>query len=216
MQRLLTLRGTMRNRLLGTRLVRAVNDGTATKAAYAAYLQDVYRYACHSSQVIGVAGSRCALTHPKASAYLFHHAQEELGHDEWAFADLKELGRTDDEIRSTRASGPCMHMLGIEYYYAYHGNPVALFGWMYVLECLGGDLGGALGTKLNSTLGLQGKALRFVVGHGEADTDHSKDLTDTIRDHLPSRPDYDEICYVADLAADLYIGILDSAAEHTT
>ena len=86
--------------------------------------------------MIGLAGTRCVLSHPPLAQYLLHHAQEELGHDQWALQDLAALGVSEAKARKSRPVPACAAMVGFEYYIAGYGNPVALFGWLYVLEAM--------------------------------------------------------------------------------
>jgi pyrroloquinoline quinone (PQQ) biosynthesis protein C len=198
------------DRLMSTRIVQALKRGEMTRAQYRTYMQDVYCYAMHSSQVIGLAGCRLVLSHPTLSQYLLHHATEELGHDKWAALDLKDLGLSDDEISAITPSAPCLRMIGLEYYYAVHANPVGLFGWMFVLESLGGRVGGSISQAIDQSLGLQGKGVYFLRGHGEADAHHSEDLFTVITEGVTHSQDRDDFLRMIRESEDLYRGILDN------
>src|SRR4051794_140767 len=93
-----TLRENIRLALMDTRIVKTLFSGAFDSAGYTRYLQNVYCYAQHSPVVMAMAAARCTGSHPELSAYLLHHAQEELGHDRWAFDDLRDLGLSEDEI----------------------------------------------------------------------------------------------------------------------
>ena len=64
-------------------------------------------------------------------------------------------------------------MIGFEYFTAGYDNPVGLFGWLYVLESMGDDLGSQVSAAIDQALGLDGKALRFLAGHGINDVAHT-------------------------------------------
>lgn len=196
-----------------TRLVRAIRNGEIQREQYLAYLSDVYLYARCSSQVIGIAGTRLALSHPELASYLYAHAAEELGHDRWAAQDLKELGLSEGQIFYLQPSAPCRYMVALEYYYAVHENPVGLFGWMFTLESLGGKLGGNVASALDRALELNGRALSFLRGHGEADVHHASDLNRVIEAHITEEKDWIAFSAMANDARELYCGILDSAYE---
>lgn len=204
------------DRLRNTRIVRAIHANELSKAQYAAYMADVYIYACHSSQVIGHAASRLVLSHPPLADYLFHHAQEEMGHERWAASDLRDLGKTDEDIAAIEPSSPCLRMLGLEYLYAFHDNPVGLFGWMFVLESLGGSVGGDIAKALDQALALEGKATYFLRGHGEADTHHSEDLFRVISENITSDTDKAAFQAMTRESDDLYRQILDTALASTS
>ncbi|MGF6289646.1 iron-containing redox enzyme family protein [Paraburkholderia youngii] len=199
------------SQLTATRMVHDVLASRFCKAQYIRYMLDVYCYALHSSQVIATAGARLALSNPPLADYLFSHAREELGHDRWAHSDLVDLGLQPDAISSVEPSAACLRMIGLEYLYAAHLNPVGLFGWLYVLESLGGKIGGQLAAIVDETLRLEGKALYFLKGHADADAHHSEDLFRIISDHVNSEDDRHAFCRVYRESLDLYCQVLDSA-----
>ena len=176
-------------RLMSTQLVQALQKGQATRDHYRAYLIDVLAYARHSSIVIGHAASRLVLSHPPLAQYLFHHADEELGHEQWVASDLRDLGLSDSEIEDTQPSSACLRMIGLEYFYAMHDNAIGLFGWMFVLESLGGRVGGGIAEAIDKSLRLEGKALYFLRGHADADSHHAEDLYRVISEHIISVDD---------------------------
>lgn len=198
-------------RLTTTRIIRQLMQGQLTIQEYQTYLQDVYSYALHSSVVIGCAANRMVHSHPRLAEYLFRHAGEELGHDLWAAKDLRDLGMSDAEISAIHPSSPCARMVALEYYYAAHANPVALFGWMFVLESLGGKVGGGIATAIDKVLGLNGKATYFLKGHADADAHHSEDLYAMISRHVLTEADQRDFLAMVRESEDLYCAMLDNA-----
>lgn len=199
------------NRIMSSDIVQQLMRGNITVDQYRTYMADVYCYALHSSQVIALAGSRLVLSHPPLAQYLFRHAEEELGHDKWAASDLQDLGLSSSDIRNITPSSPCFRMIGLEYYYAAHANPIGLFGWMFVLESLGGRIGGRIAQAVDQVLRLNGKATYFLRGHGEADAHHSEDLYAVISANVKSEEDRATFLYMARESEDLYRAILDNA-----
>lgn len=199
------------DRVMAHLLVESIRNKSMERGQYRAYMEDVYAYAQHSSPVIGMAGTRLVPRQPELAQYLLHHAVEELGHEKWAAADLRDLGMSDTEIQTSRPSAACLRMVGLEYFYAQHANPVGLFGWMFVLESLGGRVGGQVSRGIDEALGLQGKGVYFLSGHGEADEHHSADLTRVIGTHVKGAQDEEAFLRMADEGEDLYCAILDHA-----
>lgn len=195
--------------LLARPVAQEIIRGKITRLEYVNYMCDVYCYALHSSQVIGLAAVRLTLSHPPMARYLFKHAEEEMGHDQWAKNDLLDLGVTETEIARSRPSSPCHRMLGLEYLYAAHLNPVGLFGWMFVLESLGGRVGGGLATAIDKTLKLNGKGMYFLKGHAEADAHHSEDLYRVIEENIATEVDRDAFLGMYRESLDLYCELLD-------
>jgi hypothetical protein len=85
---------------------------------------------------------------------------------------------------------------------------------MYVLEAVGNDMGSPIAARLNDWLG--GKASRFVQGHGVADTDHTRDLTEQIQTFITSEQDRADVDHVADVVADLYVRLFHEAGGERT
>ena len=199
------------DRLMSTKIVTNLMQGKVSLEQYKTYMCDVYSYALHSSQVIALAGSRLVLSHPPLAEYLFRHAEEELGHDKWAESDLADLGLFPAEIKAVLPSSPCIRMIGLEYYYAAHANPIGLFGWMFVLETLGGKSAGGISTAIDKCLNLNGKATYFLRGHGDADALHSEDLCSVIGENVKDPEDVRTFLYVLAESEALYCEILDHA-----
>lgn len=215
MEHLLDVRTTVRNKLLNNHGIQQVLAGSPSRELYIRYLINVYKYAQHSPVVIAMAGARCTGSHPELSRYLLHHADEELGHDRWALADLQELGVTQGEADAADPVPACTSMIGVVYYAAAHANPISLFGWLYVLEAMGDDLGTQMARHIDEGLGLDGRALRFLAGHGVNDVEHTADLTEMISRHVNDADDMRDVNHIADVVGDLYVRIFDELAAET-
>lgn len=197
--------------LAATRLCRAAMQETIQKSQYVAFMRDVYCYAQHSAQVIALAGARIASRHPAMAAYLFAHAGEELGHDKWAHQDLLDLGLTSEQLADLQPTAACLRMIALEYLFATQMNAVGLFGWMFVLESLGGRVGGEAASRIDKTLRLRGRGLSFVHGHGRADAHHSEDLYRVISENLRTTADCAAFGIVFRESLQLYGEILEAA-----
>ena len=209
MDHLVSVRERTLRKLISMPAIERVLAGKPDIALYGRYLTNVYHYACHSAEVIALAGSRCTRTHPEASGYLLHHAEEEMGHELWALDDLKALGADETAVLASKPVPACAAMIGFEYYVAGRANPVGLFGWLYVLEAMGDDLGKRVASALQRALGGSGRGIKFVAGHGVADHDHTADLTRVISQHIKAPQDIADVNHVADVSADLYVRIFD-------
>jgi pyrroloquinoline quinone (PQQ) biosynthesis protein C len=208
MEVLLAIRKRVYEELCATRIVRGVLDGKPDLAAYRGYLANARWYAQYSPVVMALGASRCSASHPELAAYLLHHAAEEQGHDGWALADLADLGVPQAEALAMRPVPSCAALVGYVHYLAGHANPVALFGWMYVLEAVGNDLGTIVGKQLAQGIGGGGGGkgpVRFVAGHGIADTDHTAELAEQISAHVRAPEDQAAVAEAATVVADLYL-----------
>jgi hypothetical protein len=193
----------MLEELPATRIIQDLMHGRPSRDVYVRYLINVYNYAQHSPKVMAIAAARCMDERPELATYLLRHAEEEQGHERWALADLQDLEVDTAEARSVRPVLSCIELIGFIHYVAAHANPVGLFGWMYVLEAVGNDMGTPIAGRLKEWLG--GKATRFVEGHGVADKEHTSDLTEQIANFVTSDRDRSDVDLVADVVADLYV-----------
>ena len=66
--------------------------------------------------------------------YLEKHIPEELHHDEWFLEDLEAFGVPRQRTLSRIPPSTVAAMVGSQYYWALHYHPVALLGFLAVLE----------------------------------------------------------------------------------
>ncbi len=66
--------------------------------------------------------------------YYEHHIPEELHHDDWLLDDLEVLGRERSDILSRIPAPTVAALVGAQYYWMFHYHPVALLGYIAVLE----------------------------------------------------------------------------------
>ena len=204
MDRLIMLRKQVAEEFQCTRLFKTLFAGAFDTTAYVRYLLNAYYYAQYSPKIMALAASRCIDSHPDLGAYLLHHANEERGHDLWALEDLRDLGVNEAEARSARPVPACAAMVGYVHYVAGFSNPVGVFGWMYVLEAVGSDLGAVVADRLKTMVGGSTAGLRFVTGHGVTDVRHTDELARQIQDHVRRDQDLADVTHVAEVVADLY------------
>ena len=145
-------------------------------------------------------------SHSELARYLLHHAEEEQGHDAWALEDLADLGVSADAALAMDPVPSCRALVGYVHFLAGDTNPIGLFGWMYVLEAVGKDLGTIVGQALRDAMphGSEG-AVRFVARHGEADADHAEDLARQIEAHVERPEDHKAILDAGEVVAGLYL-----------
>src|SRR5262245_28924920 len=107
MGRLNGLRATVAKELTETRVARQLFDGTLARESYVDYLINVHYYARFSPVLMAAAAARCTTINEPLALYLLHHSEEEMGHERWAYDDLKVLGVDDDAIRDGRPTPSC-------------------------------------------------------------------------------------------------------------
>jgi hypothetical protein len=114
--------------------------------------------------------------------YLANHIPEELHHDEWALSDLDALGRDRSTVLARPPSPTVASLVGAQYYWIFHYHPVALLGYIAVLE--GYPPSREQIQDLIVRTGHRPEAFRTMLAHGELDPDHRVRL-DSKLDSLP-------------------------------
>jgi hypothetical protein len=120
------------------------------------------------------------------ATYLAGHVDEELDHDEWLLDDLEAIG--GDRAAALRRPPPATvaGLAGAQYYWIAHYHPVALLGYVAVLE--GYPPSARLIEELAAATGYGPDAFRTLRAHGELDPHHRRELDEAI-DGLPLTPE---------------------------
>ncbi|BBA95843.1 hypothetical protein RVR_862 [Actinacidiphila reveromycinica] len=155
---------------------------------YGRYLEDMHGLIRASVPLMQRAASRCAdlgdAVGAPLAAYLRVHVEEERGHDDWLLDDIAALGGDPAAVRDRQPSPAVARLAGAQYYWIEHHHPVALLGYIAVLESnapapwLADEIAAA---------GVPEAALRTVRGHAELDTGHTAELF-ALLDGLPLDP----------------------------
>jgi hypothetical protein len=153
-------------------------DGLAER--YRRYLGTMYDILRASVPLMELASDLClarASKDPTAAplrAYLRQHIDEERGHDDWLSADLAALG-PEPSARSSRPPAPVVaRLVGAQYYWLQHHHPVALLGYIAVLEA--NAPAPRLARYLTTVAGIPETASRTVAAHAALDPGHSAEV----------------------------------------
>lgn len=124
------------------------------------------------------------------AVYLGHHIPEERHHDDWLLDDLEVLGMTRPAVWARQPTQTVASLVGAQYYWIHHHHPVAVLGYIAVLEGTPPDEG-HLSAMIAKT-GLPSKAFRTFVKHARLDPHHRDDLNDAL-DTMPIEPVHEEL-----------------------
>lgn len=116
------------------------------------------------------------------AGYLDGHVPEEQGHDDWLLEDLASLGVDPDEVLSRPPSATVAALVGAQYYWMHHVHPVALLGYVMMLEGYPPSVG-TVG-ELRARTGYADAAFRTLLAHADLDPHHGVEL-DAVVDSLP-------------------------------
>lgn len=114
--------------------------------------------------------------------YFRHHIPEETGHDDWVLDDLELLGFPRKEVLKRIPPPSAAALAGSQYYWIRHVHPVALLGFIAVLEGTPPDV--AFFEATADRIGVPRKAFSNLLLHGKLDPQHRDDLDRTL-DALP-------------------------------
>jgi hypothetical protein len=115
--------------------------------------------------------------------YLSIHIDEERDHDTWALEDLDAAGVGREAALACVPPAQTAALVGAQYYWIEHHHPVALLGYIFVLED-GPDDADLFLDELRVRSGFADAAFRTLRHHGRLDRDHRADL-DRLVDRLP-------------------------------
>lgn len=116
------------------------------------------------------------------ASYLDAHVGEERGHDDWLLDDLAVLGVDRADVLARTPSPTVAELVGAQYYWTLHHDPVAVLGYVAVLE--GYPPSRELAEELIARTGHPRKAFRTILAHAALDPGHRDDL-DAVLDELP-------------------------------
>ncbi|WP_234313733.1 iron-containing redox enzyme family protein [Streptomyces sp. NBRC 109706] len=141
---------------------------------YLRYLAAMHPLLVASVPLLERAAARCADLDdpwaPRLAAYYRRHAEEERDHDVWLLADLAAAGGHRDEAPHRAV----VELAGAQYYRVEHEHPVALLGYMAVLE--GNAPAPWLPDRLAEATGLPPAAFRTLREHAALDDGHLDEL----------------------------------------
>jgi len=119
---------------------------------------------------------------PGLAAYLEHHIPEEMHHDEWILEDLEALGFARADILARIPPVSASLLVGAQYYWILHVHPVALLGYIAVLEGTPPDA--EYFALVLHRVGIPEAAASNIFRHAKLDPRHRDDL-DAALDSLP-------------------------------
>ncbi|MEU0413437.1 iron-containing redox enzyme family protein [Streptomyces griseorubiginosus] len=158
------------------------------RAQYVEYLYAMYALIRTSVPLLEAGARRCSAlsgSDPVAAPlgrFLAEHARGERGHDEWLLEDLAAAG-ADPSAAARRLPFPVVaDLAGAQYYWIEHHHPVALLGYVRVLE--GNAPSPWLAGRLAALTGLPTPAFRTLREHAELDSGHTAEVDDLL-DRLP-------------------------------
>jgi hypothetical protein len=124
-------------------------------------------------------------TAPLLAAYLTDHIEEEVNHDIWTVDDLESAGFDCSALLEQISLPDVAGMIGAQYYWIRHHHPLAVLGYLAILE--GRPPNPTHIDRIQRETGLHQDIFRTYRMHGDFDPHHREELWALI-DRLPLSP----------------------------
>jgi pyrroloquinoline quinone (PQQ) biosynthesis protein C len=116
------------------------------------------------------------------AAYLRRHIPEETGHHEWILDDGVAMGMERQAILNRLPKESATQLVGVQYYWIHHYNPIALAGYIATME--GDPPSTEFVHDIAKRNGLPLKCFSSFLYHAKIDPQHRREL-DEVLDALP-------------------------------
>jgi len=138
----------------------------------------------------------------KFGDYLAHHIVEERGHDNWILDDAEAMGIDRSLLLERLPKKTPVQLVGSQYYWIHHYHPVAMLGYIAVME------GNPPSTDLIEDVArrnrLPAEAFSSFLLHAKVDPKHRADL-DSLLDELPLSPEHHAVIGLSALQTSRYL-----------
>ena len=143
--------------------------------------------------------------------YLHHHIPEETGHHEWILDDGEALGLDRNAIPQRLPQESATQLVGVQYYWIHHYNPIALAGYIATMEGNPDSVEFIEALAARNKLPL--KCFSSFIYHAKIDHQHRREL-DHVLDALPLTPAHMELIGISSLRTiRMMTGILEDIIE---
>jgi hypothetical protein len=109
--------------------------------------------------------------------YLTWHVEEER-HAHWVLEDLEAIGVPREDVFARTAPGSVAAMVGPQYYWIIHEHPLALFGYMEIMEGYPPTIEQI--DELERKTGYPRSAFRTLERHATIDIGHREELREVL------------------------------------
>jgi pyrroloquinoline quinone (PQQ) biosynthesis protein C len=165
-----------RQELLASPVIVDCLAGRVSLATYESFLTEAYHHVKHTVPLLMACGSRL----PERLAWLrpsiVKYIEEEEGHEQWVLNDIAACGLDSGAAAARRPSVATELMVSYAYDTIARGNPIGLFGMVYVLEGTSVTIATRAAEIIQAGLGLPDRAFSYLRSHGSVDVKHIGDF----------------------------------------
>jgi pyrroloquinoline quinone (PQQ) biosynthesis protein C len=175
---------------------------------YIAYLTQAYHHVRHTVPLMREARARLAENAMLVLAF-DDYIQEEIGHEQWILDDIEAAGGDAAAAAASEPAPQTAAMIAHAYQVVREGNPIALFGMVFVLEGTSVAMASQGAAAVQAALGLPKTALRYLTSHGSLDQEHMK-FFEELMNRIDDPADQRAIIQMARDMFDLFGGLFES------
>ena len=161
-----------RNRLLSAPVIADCLAGRVSLASYGAFLTEAYHHVKHTVPLLMACGSRLPERLEWLRQGVTAYIDEEYGHEQWILNDLEAAGFDRDAVVTGRPGLATELMVSYAYDTVQRGNPVGLFGMIFVLEGTSVAITTQAAEIIMGQLKLPRRAFSYLLSHGSLDAEH--------------------------------------------
>ncbi|MEE2567436.1 iron-containing redox enzyme family protein [Hyphobacterium marinum] len=167
--------------LEATDLIRKLNRGQLRLTDYQAFLVNLRQQVVDGACWIARAASNISEDHFELRSTLIRHAATEHRDYRLLEDDFCATGGTRDAIRTANKNPGSEALSAWMFHTASKPDPFDMIGAMFIIEGLGSTKAAGWGRAVADQLGLDKKAVSFLLYHGENDADHMEEFEDMLR-----------------------------------
>jgi pyrroloquinoline quinone (PQQ) biosynthesis protein C len=161
-----------RTSLLESPLIGAAMSGNVDRGNYIDFLTRAFHHVKHTVPLLMACGARLDDDREWIRQAVAHYIEEEIGHHEWILNDIAAAGGDAEAVRHSAPDRETELMVAYAYDTVMRGNPVGLFGMVYVLEGTSVRLASNAAEILQNALELPPSAFTYLSSHGALDQEH--------------------------------------------
>ena len=178
---------------------------------YTTFLTQAYHHVKHTVPLLMACGSRLPEHYEWLRQAIGEYIEEEKGHHEWILQDLTACHVDTTPIQANTGTGKISEPIELMVAYLYHqidrGNPLTLFGMVWVLEGTSATVGREMAAHIQRTLNLPDKAMTYLTSHSTLDQQHIQQF-ETLMNQITVPEDQQAIIDGANMVFRLYGAML--------
>ena len=146
--------------------------GAVDRDQYLAFLGQAYHHVRHTVPLLMACGGRLPARLDWLRTAVADYIAEEIGHELWILDDIAAAGGDPEAVRTATPLPATELMVAYAYDLIARGNPVGLFGMVFVLEGSSVAFASRAAQAIHQRLGLPMRAFRYLISHGSLDEKH--------------------------------------------